>query len=646
MLIVFSPLIEGGTTHHAVMIIRLIIIALLAVWLWIAVHSGVASIPFHSTYVLVWSFLALAAHSVMLSPYKHQSIQWLVVLASYALLLHMFVFYIFEWEQLRKLASVLIIMGVVEAGITVAQAAEGRVRPSGSFFNPNFLASYLAVIGTVVLGRVCYSIRPSGNRRISTRGILEWLVPSAVLVLLLGGIALSASRGVLFALALGAAVVLTIRFGRAAGLVILLAAVCFVAIPNPIRDRFYTEHVWNPVSYGRLQIWDSTIRAIKNNPLGVGAGLYQYVYPQYATPIEGLIARYGRVAQTAHNEYLQIALELGLLGLGVFLVGIAFALREAALLLRQRLRRWQRGLVVGVVGGIVVTLAHAVVDSNLHEPALAIVLTMLVGTILAGRSLGNRPAAKVITIPVGARVLWAVSGVATLILASLLSIKLGIAWMHYESGIKAQARSDYGAAIEYYEAAIALDEDKALYHSALGSVQFKIFQTTHQLEAIEASLRELKTAIELNPLDGRLFGLLGHVYRSWASRTGTIPSLRHSLLDASAQAFQQAIALRPFVPMHRMELAQIWLAVGKLEEAEAVVSEAVKLEPNFLPGREFLAYLYLKKNMFREAFHEYQEIIERRQRYSSQGQDQFDQSYLAVDVTRLKTALDQQRLAI
>jgi O-antigen ligase len=46
-------------------------------------------------------------------------------------------------------------------------------------------------------------------------------------------------------------------------------------------------------------------------PFGLGLGLYQYAYPHYAFPVEGQIARYGRVAQTPHNEYLQMGVELG-----------------------------------------------------------------------------------------------------------------------------------------------------------------------------------------------------------------------------------------------------------------------------------------------------------------------------------------------
>lgn len=44
-LVVFSPLLEGGTTHLAVMIIRLVILLFLSLYLANAIRAGTVAVP-------------------------------------------------------------------------------------------------------------------------------------------------------------------------------------------------------------------------------------------------------------------------------------------------------------------------------------------------------------------------------------------------------------------------------------------------------------------------------------------------------------------------------------------------------------------------------------------------------------------------
>src|SRR5690349_16139430 len=111
-LLVFSPLLEGGTTHVAVMIIRLMILALVCLYLWEVGKTGAVARPSVRIGAAVVVFLGLAVLSTARSPYVYQSVQWLAVLFTYAVLLYLLVSFITEWDHIAVLAAALLGMGL------------------------------------------------------------------------------------------------------------------------------------------------------------------------------------------------------------------------------------------------------------------------------------------------------------------------------------------------------------------------------------------------------------------------------------------------------------------------------------------------------------------------------------------------------
>lgn len=641
-LIVFSPLLEGGSTHLAVMVIRLMVLFLLSSILWQAIRTEQLPAPSLRLWAPVLTYLVLAVASVALSPYRHQSAQWLAVLASYAVLLYILVVFIEGWTDAGTLLIAATGIGLIEAGWALAEVWWGEsLRSNGSFFNPNFLAGYLAAIATVILGNLCYaktgvsSLRPI---RVCPWRLVRWMLFGATLTILLAAVVVTGSRGGILAAAVGGLVVLGLRFGRRGLAVLGLLLLIGLLAPNPFRDRLYAEHVANPVSYARLQIWQSTMLAMAEHPFGIGLGLFQYVSPQYMFPVEGQIARYGKVAVTAHNEYLQMGLELGIASVAIFLWGVILIGQEAAWVLKQRLRRWQRGAAAGITAAIAGVLVHASVDSTLHEPAIAILLAVLVGVLFAVRRFcGVADSVRAYRLPYP-RVYAAVA----VILVTWLvvgTLKMGLAWVAFEAGSRAVSRQEFPSAFADYRIAIALDPGKALYHSAAAGGQFQYFQRTGEAEAAQRAIAELQSAIALNPLDGRLSGLLGSVYFALSAVPGSSEQERAGLLHAALAAYQRAAELEPFSPWHRFEIGRLYVVLADRPRAEASLGGALSLEPNFLPGRALLARVYLESRRPGEAQRQYQEILERQQRYAAVPKDSLEQAFLKVDVTALQAAL-------
>lgn len=660
-LLIFSPLIEGGTTHLAHMTIRFMVLLLLGVYVVRGIRAGALALEPCRVGFPVLTILGLAALSLWTSPYVHQSVQWLIILLTYALLLYLLVCFLESWHHIATLLWLVIGMGVLEAGAATVQAAWlGATRPSGTFFNPNFLAGYLSAVWAIVLGYFCFTCKMwcGSSQRAGTGWILfrRQILPLVALSLLLIGLVVTGSRAGLLTLAVGTAVVLFARYGRLG--VAMLAGIVLLAIlvPNPLRERISREHDRNPVSYARVDMWSSAVKQMVDRPFGVGLGLYQYTSPLYAFPVEGRIARYSAVAKTPHNEYLQIGVELGVTGLLVFGCGIALLGAEALAALRLRLRRWQRGVLVGGIAASLSMLVHALVDSNFHNPALAILLILCAGVVLSAKRVSGAPRRLPYQVPISRPRVWACMTVLLLLAAGAEVARLGMAWRAHELGSRALTQRDVQQAQAYYERARALDPGKALYHSSMAALFFQVYRQTQSPAHAQVALSELQRARELNPLDGRLSALLGHVYVALAQSRGPtgdgpdrshpddvtgqeVGASRHALLRAALSAYQQAGQREPFTVTYKVEQGRILHLLGRDKEAEGLLQETIALEPNFLPARAWLLRRYLSSGRLEAAEAEYAQILERHRRLAGVRRAPHEERFLDADVDALAVEL-------
>ncbi|MFN3930125.1 MAG: O-antigen ligase family protein [Brevundimonas sp.] len=155
--------------------------------------------------------------------------------------------------------------------------------------------------------------------------------------------------------------------GIMAGAAVAMVAVSFFAL-GPILDRFGS----GGAAEGRFENWPVVVEAAESYlPFGSGIGSFDAVY-RSVEPLERLDATF---FNQAHNEYLEIWLEAGILGIGVVVVFLVWFAR----------RSWsawtggvgtQRDIQRAATVAIVMVLLHSVVDYPLRTAALATVFAM------------------------------------------------------------------------------------------------------------------------------------------------------------------------------------------------------------------------------------------------------------------------------
>ena len=143
------------------------------------------------------------------------------------------------------------------------------------------------------------------------------------------------------------------------------------------------QRVWHveAESQHRQLIYAQTIEAISDEPwLGTGAGTFAGVFDLYGTSVVGPGVR------MAHNDYLEIALELGIPAAAT----LVFAISALAVICAMRAIRRTRGTTIAATGAAVVVLvgSHALVDFSLQLPAVAATFALVLGTAV-GRSFGR-----------------------------------------------------------------------------------------------------------------------------------------------------------------------------------------------------------------------------------------------------------------
>ncbi len=301
-----------------------------------------------------WAFAAfagLAAASTRWSIDPPSSVGLAVELAKSVAIYVTLVNLVTSSRRLALLCGALVVGSMVTSVGVLDYVASGRplvegfrARWVGLYADPNRMAMSLGIV--VPLG-AALAIR---------RGTRKWARVAGVAAagLAAWAMVLSHSRGGLagLAVALGVWTLLERRAAQTL-LVAALAAAVVALAPASFWDRAGTVARFqeDASAMGRVHAWTVAARASSENPLvGIGAGGFQTAWVRYAPPES-------HRAYAAHNFFLQVVGELGLVGLLLFLVfvsgGVAGAFAASS---DEEVGPWARALAAALSGYLVSSL--------------------------------------------------------------------------------------------------------------------------------------------------------------------------------------------------------------------------------------------------------------------------------------------------
>jgi O-antigen ligase len=216
---------------------------------------------------------------------------------------------------------------------------------------------------------------------------LQVLLPAMLfLVMVIGSAIASNSRGALLGLAAyGLWFVTKSRTRIKALLVVCMAAFVIIAvIPEETVQRFTTAGD-DQTSESRLTYWRYGIETVRENPVfGVG---FRNWGPYQMRQHPELMELTGRI-EVMHNTPLEVASELGVMGLVMFLATLVYIFRTNSLTASRSLRHgdfWLAATATGLNGSLAVYLVTSFFMSVFMYPFLWMLLAMSVSCASASK---------------------------------------------------------------------------------------------------------------------------------------------------------------------------------------------------------------------------------------------------------------------
>ena len=408
VVVVFTTM-AYGTVHQPVLAVFYLLVALTTIFwaidgflsgavrynaepiqltlLAVAIYGFIQVIPFGTFGEIAG--VASIPRTISLDPFATQTsaIHYFALFLLFAVLLVL----LDSAARIRRLAVIITVFGFAYAFFAILQSVLSPLKiyglyeataPFGSFVNRHNFAAYMEMALAIPLGLIFTGAISKDKRLLyitaialmgvslilseSRGGLIAFLAQIIFLVLLTTG---TRSRSNL-ALKLGLAVLLFVA---------VIGGAIFVGGETSL-TRVADTATSGDLTTGRSNIWSVTLDVIQANlPFGAGLGAFGVAYTPHDT-MSGL----ERVEQ-AHNDYLQVLADAGLVGLiiGLFFLFRLFVSGRAATRIRNTYRR---GIAFGALAGIFAILVHSIFDFVLHTTAVSVLFLVLMSLLIASRN--------------------------------------------------------------------------------------------------------------------------------------------------------------------------------------------------------------------------------------------------------------------
>lgn len=217
-----------------------------------------------------------------------------------------FIFTIDNKEQFNIIVKYLVFSGIIEAILCITQTMfflETRGgKFSGEWGNPNYMAGIITVIFPLLI------------QKLSESKIIYYLIG----IVLLGGVTISFSKSAWFVMVFIMAVYTYLNFEKKNIGKIIIAGCLFIGtiyyiFTDQLLSSFAEEYLFIEAAYtSRLDLIETGLEVFKENYVfGVGMGNYRL----YTSSLG-----FGDIGLEAHNIFITIMVENGIIGLALFLI--------------------------------------------------------------------------------------------------------------------------------------------------------------------------------------------------------------------------------------------------------------------------------------------------------------------------------------
>ncbi len=470
------------------------------------------------------------------------------------------------------LVAVLLVLGLANCGVGAVQFFKGQnylpfdlmprpdygSRASGFYNSPNHLAGFLEVAILMGFSLAWWSRWPTYGK----------ILAGYAAVMCLGGLLITGSRGGYLGAGCGLLVFVLVSLWIVVRRVperrwLLLAAIAVFALivgfgvqKTLTRSQFLEERAASMIQQDegglrqllgvRRMMGNAALKQFLLSPaLGTGAGTYLYYGRQFRAPLVQRDPVY------AHNDYLQLLAEYGVVGLAGLLIFLNVHLRNGWRWVNHAISEHLHGgaqsnslaLTVGAMSSVVAFMAHSILDFNLQIPANALLMAGVFGLLANPEGESHAPSSAETNRLVNALLRFAPAA-------------LGV-WMLI----------------------VALPK---LPSEILGEKVRMLLSNTAYLESPEVARQaeeQARLAVARDPQSTELLCLLGETQVALATLSGETAEQRR-WYEESIVSYEKARALSPQDRNVILYLGWSLDALQRFAEAEPLFERALQLDPN------------------------------------------------------------------
>ena len=387
-LLLFGPLAFGAVEPWSIFVLEAGAALLLVRWAIRQAASGELSVSANPLFapMLVFAFCIGLQLVTGRTAYRYETFSSALLYCAYGILCFLVVQVLRRTAQIQALVATFSVYGFLLASFALVQGLSSTTRlywlrtPRfggwiyGPYVNHNHYAGLMEMLVPIPL--VFSLTRGARGSRKTMAGIAA--------ALMAGTIFLSGSRGgmVAFLVQAGVLALAVLRGQRSRTVTRALLPFLLIGVGlviwlggNELAQRLETIHTETQAELSgglRLEIDRDALRMFARKPiLGWGMGVFPDVYPQFRSFHTNFFIN------EAHNDYLQLLVEMGGMGFATMLWFLWLLFRNAG----RKLQHWPED-TNGAVGlaamlGVTGILVHSLVDFNLQIPANAALFYVL-----------------------------------------------------------------------------------------------------------------------------------------------------------------------------------------------------------------------------------------------------------------------------
>ena len=381
-MLMFGPLAFGTVEPWSIFLLQTGAVILTLLWLAKQWLDQEITLCWNPLFLPITTFGALILLQIVFrtSAYLHDTISGAMLYVTYGLLCFLATQTLVRTAQARRISVILALYGFALAAFALVQgvSANGKIywtrvpRMGGWIYGPYVNHNHYAGIMELL---VPIPLVLSLSRLVPERGRIMAGIAAAIMI---GTIFLSGSRGGMIAIFAELAVLATVLFRQKKRVRIAIAAVAFAVVLVSLlswlggkeltaRVSSISSEARTEISGGmRLSIDRDALQMFRHRPvLGWGLRTFPVVYPQFRSFYTNFFVN------EAHNDYMQLLTEMGLLGFAVMVWFLVVLYRRALGKIANWTTKVTGAVTLACMLGVTGILVHSFFDFNLQIPANA-----------------------------------------------------------------------------------------------------------------------------------------------------------------------------------------------------------------------------------------------------------------------------------